>query len=123
MLRIVKRLDRAFSLSADLFDLLVEQNLDLKIGVHPSNTIRGQVWCMIGARESYFNAIKSAEWGGFSCSLKGSDPIENIRELLDTTKNQLMKIGEGKLDDGQLIRYVYANKLKFPKRWTKRYTV
>ena len=44
MLRIIERLDRAFALSSDLFDSFIEQNLDLKISAHPSNTIKGQVW-------------------------------------------------------------------------------
>ncbi|MHA2029759.1 MAG: hypothetical protein ACW99Q_10240 [Candidatus Kariarchaeaceae archaeon] len=138
---IQKRLRRAFTLTLDLYDSLNKGDLKLDIKDHPSNTIGDQVWCMIGARESYFEAIKNSEWVGFSCSLKNQYDKSRLIELLKSTniaiieyleQNQLADVQNSFMFDlleheiqhhGQLIRYFYSNKLRFPKSWNERYTV
>lgn len=88
------QLDRAFELTHDLMVHLDEDALALDLPALPSNRIAGQVWCIVGARESYTRAIEKGTWAGFSCTL-----------------------------DEPRIRFVYGNGLTFPASWNKRYTV
>ena len=54
---IVKHLLKAFNLTTDLVDAMTDNDLKLKLKGLPSNNIGEQLWCVIGARESYLNAI------------------------------------------------------------------
>ena len=134
------RLDRAFQLTHDLVAYLEEPALDVDLRDLPSNRIAGQLWCVIGARESYINAIEKGGWQGFSCSLKTPRVKESVLATLETTHQQLNQLDFTNLSDdqtslafdlleheiqhhGQLIRFVYGNKLTFPASWNKRYTV
>ena len=134
------RLDRTFGLTRDLFAHLDEASLQLDLGGLPSNRIAGQAWCIVGARESYTRAIKAGEWSGFACSLKEPGTkqavlaaLDNSRAALDTIEFSELTEKQGALvldlleheiqHHGQLIRYVYANRLGFPKSWNERYTV
>ncbi|MHA2364237.1 MAG: hypothetical protein ACXAC7_09790 [Candidatus Hodarchaeales archaeon] len=138
---IVNRLDRAFELTYSLYSSLEKESLLFKLNNLPSNTIGQQVWCIIGARESYFKAIKRGNWNGFSCSLTDSNKKEDILKSLSQTRNDIIGLLRNKKSEkmnlplifdlyeheiqhhGQLIRYIYANKLKFPKTWNNRYSV
>jgi phytoene/squalene synthetase len=119
---------------------LEEKSLTLDLPNLPSNQISGQVWCIVGARESYLKAIEAGEWNGFSCSLKSPRVKQSVLEALETTSHRLNEIDFENLSEvqtnlafdlleheiqhhGQLIRYVYGNKLSFPTSWKKRYTV
>lgn len=134
------KLKRAFSLSKALADSLEESSYLLHIKDLPSNSIGEQFWCIIGARESFIRAITSNNWMGFSCSLtdcsskteilkhlsKTSDDLDTIfdMDLNENQKNFMMELLEHEIQHhGQLIRYMYANTLSFPKSWNDRYTV
>ena len=74
---VADRLDRSFGLYRDLVPILDERVLAAKLGDLPSNTVGAQLWCVIGARESYARAIAAGQWSGFSCSLnEPGDPAE-----------------------------------------------
>jgi len=134
------RLDQSFALTRDLVVHLDEMALGLDLPNLPSNRIAAQLWCVIGARESYLRAIEAGEWKGFSCSLKPPRVKQSVVTALEATHKSLSRIdftalSEGELElafallehevqhHGQLIRYVYANGLGFPASWNKRYTV
>lgn len=135
-----KKVERAFELTFDMAKHLEEEYLTLKMKKLPSNKIGEQFWCIVGARESYIKAIKASEWQGFSCSLKDTKDKGELLSCLEKTMldlKELLKedLSEKQLDilldlheheiqhHGQLIRYVYGNKLSFPVSWTNRYTV
>ncbi len=138
---IITRLNRAFNLTRDLIQGMSDEDLKLKMKELPANMIGEQVWCMIGARESYLNAIVNNGWMGFKCSLGDSTSkrlvLEGLnqsaeacnlylegRELSDTQMTFLLDLLEHEIQHhGQLIRYFYGNKLAFPKSWHDRYTV
>jgi hypothetical protein len=80
------------------------------------------------------------EWQGFSCSLATPKIKQSVLATLEETEKHLNEINflgltEVQIDlafnlleheiqhHGQLIRFVYANKLTFPESWHKRYTV
>jgi len=134
------RLDRSFELTHDLVAHLDETALGLDLPNLPSNRLADQLWCIVGARESYTKAIESGRWMGFSCSLKTPRQKQPVLSALETTRQHLGEIRFSGLTDaqielafgllehevqhhGQLIRYVYANRLNFPESWKKRYTV
>lgn len=135
------RLLNAFRLTSDLLDSFSEKDLKSKIPNVPSNTIGGQFWCIVGARESYMKAIQNkGEWQGFSCGITDAHAKNNVKSMLKKTMKDLesleidwknKKVAEQVIvllehevqHHGQLIRYIYSNKLKFPKSWNQRYTV
>lgn len=133
-------LSRAFQLTHDLVAHLDEPSLNLNLPNLPSNRIAGQLWCIVGARESYTKAIEMGAWNGFSCSLATPKNKKSVLAALQATDNKLNEIDFTRLSDaqidlafslleheiqhhGQLIRFVYANGLTFPESWHKRYTV
>lgn len=134
------KLDRAFKLTHDLVNHLDEPSLNLDLPNLPSNRIAGQLWCIVGARESYTKAIEMGEWKGFSCSLATPKIKKSVLTTLEETDRKLNAINFMELTDvqielainlleheiqhhGQLIRFLYANGLTFPESWHKRYTV
>ena len=134
------RLIRAFELTKDLVMHLDEDALQLHLSTVPSNTIGGQLWCIVGARESYTKAVENGVWSGFSCSLRNASSKEEVLNRLDHTYNNLLDFLDLNLTEvqitflfdlleheiqhhGQLIRFVYGNHLTFPLSWKKRYTV
>lgn len=134
------KINRSFELTYDLVVHLDETSLSLDLPNLPSNRIAGQLWCIVGARESYTKAIEKGEWKGFSCSLATPKIKKIVLATLEATDKKLNEINFMELTDvqidfafnlleheiqhhGQLIRFVYANGLTFPESWHKRYTV
>ncbi|WP_051314907.1 hypothetical protein [Alteribacter aurantiacus] len=138
---IKERLMKAFHLTEDFYLNLTNEQLSLSISTVPSNTIGEQAYCLIGARESYLNALFKGEWDGFTCSLSSAtnsdeiiskltdsrDQIEHFLQqetLTQTQINIVFDLLEHEVQHhGQLIRFGYANKLEFPTSWNERYTV
>ena len=138
---IVKHLLKAFNLTTDLVDAMTDNDLKLKLKGLPSNNIGEQLWCVIGARESYLNAIIKEGWMGFSCSLNDTTSKISVLECLKkSAEDSLDYLNSCELNEkqvelllalleheiqhhGQFIRYFYGNKLSFPKSWNERYTV
>jgi len=133
---------RSFTLYNDLVNSLDESSLDTKLPNLPSNTIGLQLWCVVGARESYAKAIEANKWSGFSCSLQKPNDKESVLAALqssqtlvtDTLKtieaysgvqNQLaMDLLEHECQHhGQLIRYLYGLRLEIPESWKERYAL
>lgn len=138
--KLKERLDRAFRLTDDLVAHLEEASLRLDLPNLPSNRIAGQVWCIVGARESYTRAIQRGGWSGFACSLTTPRVKPAVLESLATTRQHLEDLDFTDLTEiqmdlafnllehevqhhGQLIRFVYGNALTFPTSWHERYTV
>ncbi len=138
---LIQRMHKALSLTYDFYHHIREEHLELKISELPSNTIGEQAYCLIGARESYLNALVKGQWIGFSCSLTSTtDKSIILSKLLATQANIENYLQENSLSEmsypflfdllehevqhhGQLIRFAYANKIGFPKSWNDRYTV
>lgn len=139
---IQKRLSQSFLLWEDLASSLDTIQLGAKLNDLPSNKIGLQFWCVVGARESYLNALREGQWKGFSCSLNG-EQTTNPKEILATLKqsriqfedwmNTVSKMSEAQQDllfslieheaqhQGQLIRYLYGLKIPIPPSWKQRY--
>lgn len=136
------RFERSFGLYRDLVDSISPENLGSRLGDVPSNTIGGQLWCVVGARESYSRAIKAGKWSGFACSLDDPASPSKVRAALTRSEADVREalgvldsatdVAQGLVLDlleheaahqGQLIRYLYALKLEIPPSWKARYAL
>lgn len=134
--------DRSFGLYRDLLEILDERLLGSKLPGLPSSTLGSQLWCVVGARESYARAIASGEWVGFSCSLDDPEDPAQVAEALGRSESavsealgSMQRSSERQerlvLDlleheaqhQGQLIRYLYALRLPIPASWKTRYAL
>lgn len=139
-----QNLSRSFGLYEDLASTIPETSLASKLPDLRSNTIGQQLWCVVGARESYARAIEAGAWAGFSCSLdsEGIKRRESVREALarsgalvletvadlasfDDARNQLVLdlLEHEAAHQGQLIRYLYGLDLPIPASWKRRYAL
>ncbi|QPC47893.1 hypothetical protein [Mangrovibacillus cuniculi] len=138
---IKQRVIQAMELTNEFYQNLEDVDLRLKIPNVPSNTIGEQAYCIIGARESYLEALKEGQWSKFRCSLTDSTEKELVVNKLTESNANIGLFLEKHIDveininflidllehevqhHGQLIRFAYANKLIFPESWHNRYTV
>jgi hypothetical protein len=137
-----ERFERSFGLYRDLVESIGPHELASRLGDLPSNTIGAQLWCVVGARESYSRAIAAGAWSGFACSL--DDPgstskvlaalarsERDVREALDDLESATDPASGLILDlleheaahQGQLIRYLYGLRLPIPASWKARYAL
>lgn len=141
---IKNRTASSFLLWEDLVLSLNEAHLSSKLGDLPSNEIGHQIWCVVGARESYLAALREGQWKGFSCSLNAKQ-TSNPQEVLAALKRSRIqfenwmtstpKVYEAQQDllfslieheaqhQGQLIRYLYGLKIQIPPSWKQRFSL
>jgi hypothetical protein len=139
-----KNFKRSFDLYRELVESLDESQLSARLPKLPSNTIGEQIWCVVGARESYSRAIHTDAWSGFSCSLT-SDQIGVKAEVLAALRRseEIVLTALAAIDEytatqselaidlleheaahhGQLIRYLYGLRIEIPQSWKSRYAL
>jgi hypothetical protein len=139
---IVGSFDRSFTMYGDLIASLDEGTLLCDLPNLPSNTIGLQLWCVVGARESYTRGIRANEWSGFACSLESvsqktlvvdalsrsargiSDLLGSLDTFTDVQSRMLLDLLEHEAaHHGQLIRYLFALRLPIPNSWRSRYSL
>jgi len=137
------RLEDSFGLYEELVSI-DELPLAAKLPGLPSNALGAQLWCVVGARESFARAIEAGQWSGFSCSLSAAGTRERVAvaAALSTSAATVRAAVAGldPLDDarcrlalrlleheaahhGQLIRYLYGLRLPIPAGWKERYAL
>lgn len=135
-----KRISKSFALWDDLVSSLNDAHLSSKLRDLPSNEIGQQLWCVVGARESYLKALREGQWQGFSCSLKETKSQQEVLSafkrsrahfeewfavestLSETQQDLLFSLIEHEAQhQGQLIRYLYGIKAVIPPSWKQRY--
>jgi|APTNR8051073442_1049403.scaffolds.fasta_scaffold37538_2 hypothetical protein len=139
---LASRFDRSFALYRDFAESLDEPTLGEKLPGLPSNTIGLQLWCVVGARESYARAIGAGSWAGFACSLASPMEKSPVAEALGRSANEVRLVLDGiegfsetqqglildlleheAAHQGQLIRYLYGLRLAIPESWRARYAL
>ena len=137
-----ERLERSFGMYRDLLAELGEGGLTSRLGDLRSNTIGAQLWCVVGARESYSRAIEAGQWSGFSCSLDDTTDAAKVEGALASSEDTVRRALDGMraADDapwglvldlleheaahhGQLIRYIYGLGLPVPATWKQKYAL
>ena len=134
--------NESFQLYQDLVQAIGEPDLNSRLGTLPSNTVGLQLWCVVGARESFSNAIRADGWTGFTCSLEQPTQKADVSAALNRsaaevlevlasidsfsdTQNQLIinLLTHEAAHQGQLIRYLYGVPLPIPESWKKKYAL
>ncbi len=126
----------------DLVAGLPEAALTAELPV-PSNSMGAQLWCVVGARESYARALEAGGWAGFACSLtaegarrveetlaalrSSADGVRQAVAALEWTEARerlLLDLLEHEAQhQGQLIRFVYGLGYQFPDSWKQRWAL
>jgi hypothetical protein len=139
-----ERIRESFELYDDLVREMPEESLALRLPGLASNTVGAQLWCVVGARESFAGAIRTGGWQGFACSLTADETRyrEAVAAALSRAAEQVLAtIAELDPEDderlrfalrllehecshqGQLIRYLYGLQLPIPASWKERYAL
>jgi hypothetical protein len=141
---VISRLLESMALYDDFIAAVPETALGEKLGALRSNTIGEQLWCVVGARESYAASMSEGAWAGFRCSL-GSDRAREmgpVAAAIEQSSRLCKGVLETPLDwndvreallidlleheaqhQGQLIRYLYGLGITVPTSWKNRYNM
>ena len=91
-----ERFERSFGMYRDLVASLADGALTSRLGGLRSNTIGAQLWCVVGARESYSRAIEAGgAWSGFSCSLDDTADAAKVAAALASSENAVRAALDG----------------------------
>ncbi|MEZ4867440.1 MAG: hypothetical protein R3C14_39305 [Caldilineaceae bacterium] len=130
-------------LTYDYLDLLEPHQLDLRLSFPTSQTLGYQFWCMVGAHESFLNALEQGGWQGFHSSLDDFDEVTPavIKAQMQKSDERLLLLCEIlNLDPprvgqepgyksifrmiehemhhhGQLINFLFCHHLPIPPSW------
>ena len=137
-----ERLGLSNQLYLDLVSHIPANLLGSKLRDLPSNTVGAQIWCVVGARDSYLRAAQAGKWQGFKCPLDGNKTtdqnavsaaltstgeavtayLETTEELPEAAAKFLLDLLEHEAQHhGQLARYLYGLKVGVPISWKRRY--
>ena len=138
-----EKLSASLSLLEDLASSFNNGELEKKLPL-PSNQIGQQIWCVIGARESYLKGLMAGSWQGFSCSLNWEQTsdrdtvLKKLKESRSSIEAFISKVSDISVEQqgllfslieheaqhhGQIIRYLYGLELTIPESWKKRYSL
>jgi uncharacterized damage-inducible protein DinB len=137
------RLDGVFALYDELAAAIDAVQLRQSLPV-PSNSIGLQLWCVVGARETWARAMESGRWGPFRCSITSfadtHDPAVVRRRLAgsavelraavathpadETRANLKLELLEHETQHlGQLLRYLLGLGIQPPAGWKARFAL
>jgi len=138
-----QHLDESFAMYADLVDALADEDLERKLPV-ASNVLGAQLWCVVGARESWARAIAAGAWAGFSCSITDRADMVRIRPMCAALATSATDVREAlrsaprdaaRTDlalrllvhetqhQGQILRYLLGLGLAIPPNWRERFAL
>lgn len=139
-----RRLERANILYLDFVDTIPAAHLVSRLPGLPSDTVGHQLWCVLGARESFPRAARAGEWQGFSSPIDrdGSSDAAGVRAAFvqtaadvddwvagidaadeDSWRYALALLEHETMHQGQLIRYLYGLGIDRPHTWQQQYAL
>lgn len=139
-----RRFSRANTLYLDFVDAVSAEQLGSHLADLPSDTVGHQLWCVLGARESYPRAARAGEWQGFTSPVTADETRDAaaLRAALAQTSSDVDDwITELDAEDeasltyalallehetqhhGQLIRYLYGLGIDRPESWQRQYAL
>lgn len=139
-----RRLARANTLYLDLADIVTAEQLGSRLADLPSDALGHQLWCVLGARESFPRAAQAGSWQGFTSPVSGDQLTDAaaLRAALDATAADVDTWIAGlAVDDedsfayalallehetqhhGQLIRFLYGLGIPRPESWQRQYAL
>jgi hypothetical protein len=139
-----RRFSRANTLYLDFVDAVSAEQLGSHLADLPSDTVGHQLWCVLGARESYPRAARAGEWKGFTSPVTGEHTTDAaaLRAALTRTAADvedwiagvdaedeasltyaLALLEHETQHHGQLIRYLYGLGIDRPESWQRQYAL
>ena len=139
-----RRLELANTLYLDFVDTVTSENLGSHLADLPSDTVGHQLWCVLGARESFPRAARAGDWQGFSSPVTkeqttdaaalraafvqtASDVDEWVTGIAadddDSLRYVLALLEHETQHQGQLIRYLYGLGIERPQSWQRQYAL
>ncbi|MFB7885607.1 DinB family protein [Microbacterium sp. NPDC056057] len=139
-----RRFSRANTLYLDFVDAVSAEQLGSHLADLPSDTVGHQLWCVLGARESYPRAAKAGEWQGFTSPVTADETTDAaaLRAALVQTSSDvgdwitgldaedeasltyaLALLEHETQHHGQLIRYLYGLGIDRPESWQRQYAL
>ena len=139
-----RRFERSNTLYLDLLDTVPPEHLGSHLRDLPSDTVGHQLWCVLGARESYPRAARAGEWQGFTSPVTAEESTDAaaLRAAFSRTAAEVdawvASIDAGDEDSlryalallehetqhhGQLIRYLYGLGIDRPHTWQQQYAL
>ena len=139
-----RRFSRANTLYLDFVDAVSAEQLGSHLADLPSDTVGHQLWCVLGARESYPRAARAGEWKGFTSPVTAGETTDAaaLRAALVQTSADvddwitgldagdeasltyaLALLEHETQHHGQLIRYLYGLGIDRPESWQRQYAL
>ena len=139
-----RRFTRANSLYLDFVDAVSPEQLGSHLADLPSDTVGHQLWCVLGARESYPRAARAGEWQGFTSPVTADETTDAaaLRAALAQTSSDvdhwiagldaedeasltyaLALLEHETQHHGQLIRFQYGLGIDRPHSWQQQYAL
>ena len=139
-----RRLERANTLYLDFLDTIPPEHLRSHLRDLPSDTIGHQLWCVLGARESFPKAARAGEWQGFTSPVSRDGTTDaatahaafvqtaaDVDEWVagidaadeDSLRYVLALLEHETQHQGQLIRYLYGLGIARPHTWQQQYAL
>ncbi|MBW9108834.1 hypothetical protein JNB63_11130 [Microbacterium trichothecenolyticum] len=139
-----RRFSRANTLYLDFVDAVSAEQLGSHLADLPSDTVGHQLWCVLGARESYPRAARAGEWKGFTSPVTGEhttdaaalraaftrtaadveDWIAGVDAEDEASLTYALALLEHETQHhGQLIRYLYGLGIDRPESWQRQYAL
>ena len=139
-----RRLERSNTLYLDFLDTIPAEHLGSRLPGLPSDTVGHQLWCVLGARESFPKAARAGEWQGFSSPVErdGSSDASAVRAAFvqaagdvdewvagidpadeDSLRYVIALLEHETMHQGQLIRYLYGLGIDRPHTWQQQYAL
>ena len=139
-----RRLERSNTLYLDFVDTIPSEHLGSHLRDLPSDTIGHQLWCVLGARESFPTAARAGEWQGFTSPVDrdGTADAATLRTAFtqtaadvdawvaaidaadeDSLRYVLALLEHETQHQGQLIRYLYGLGIDRPHTWQQQYAL
>ena len=139
-----RRLELANTLYLDFVDTVTPEQLGSHLADLPSDTVGHQLWCVLGARESFPRAARAGDWQGFSSPVTkeqttdaaalraafvqtaadiddwvagvAADDEDSLRYVIALLEHETQH-------HGQLIRYLYGLGIERPHSWQRQYAL
>lgn len=139
-----RRLELANALYVDLVGSVTADQLSSRLVDLPSDTVGHQLWCVLGARESFPRAARAGGWQGFSSPVTAEQTTDaaalhaafeqtaaDVDEWVagldagdeDSYRYVLALLEHETQHHGQLIRYLYGLGIERPLSWQRQYAL
>lgn len=139
-----RRFARANVLYVDLVDAVDGDLLASRLPGLPSDTVGHQLWCVLGARQSYPRAARAGAWQGFTSPVTGEQTMDaaalraafvQTASAVDAWLAEVEPGDEASLTyalallehetqhHGQLIRFLYGLGIDRPQSWQQQYAL